>query len=163
MKYRPTRAIEASYARTTWDFRDFPPETTVQDLLDSDMWCHVAKQWLKPLDEIVVIPQSAPFRAHFIVLDKGDTFAKLKLLDLTWLNAEPVREVITPDLSEITPAEIREIMETLPADAPVSVEWKGPALKFSVVRKSDSERLKTGFAIKAEAEKWAADHLLAMV
>lgn len=151
MKYRPSRAIEAAYARTTWDFREFPPETTVADLLEPDMWCHVAKQYLKPLDEIIVIPQGAPFRAHFIVLDRGDTYAKLRLLEVNMLNAE---DVAVPEEPSI---EVH-----LPDNAPVSVEWKGPVLKYSVIRNIDKERLKTGFAIKAEAEKWAAEHLLAM-
>lgn len=151
MKYRPTRAVESTYTRTTWDFNEFPPETTVADLLDTDMWCHVAKQYLKPLDEILVIPQGAPFRAHFIVLDRGDTFAKLRLLNVTLLNGEEAGET----------AAVIEVAH-LPDKAPVSVEWKGPALKYSVIRKLDNERLKTGFAIKAEAEKWAAEHLVAM-
>jgi len=151
MKYRPTLPLEASYARTTWEFKEFPPETTVQDLLDPAMWCHVAKQWLKPLDEIIIIPQGASFRAHFIVLDKGDTFAKIRLLRLDVLNAE---EVDIPVVGE-------DIIH-LPEGSPVSVEWKGPALKYSVIRKADSERLKTGFSIRTEAEKWAAEHLLAM-
>lgn len=151
MKYRPTRPIEAAYARTTWEFKEFPPETTVQDLLDPSMWCHVAKQWLKPLDEIIIIPQGASFRAHFIVMDKGDTFAKIKLLNVTLLNGEDAGEEV--GVIEVT---------HLPDAAPVSVEWKGPALKYSVIRKTDQERLKTGFAIKAEAERWAAEHLLAM-
>lgn len=151
MKYRPTFPLEASYARTIWEFKEFPPETTVQDLLDPAMWCHVAKQWLKPLDEIIVIPQGASFRAHFIVMDKGDTFAKIRLLNVNLLNAEEAGEE----------AAVTEVVH-LPEDAPVSVEWKGPVLKYSVVRSSDQERLKTGFAIKAEAEKWAAEHLLAM-
>lgn len=151
MKYRPTLPLEASYARTTWEFKEFPPETTVQDLLDPAMWCHVARQHLKPLDEIIIIPQGAPFRAHFIVMDKGDTFAKIKLLDVKLLNAEEAGEE----------ADVNEVVH-LPEDAPVSVEWKGPVLKYSVIRNTDQERLKTGFAIKAEAEKWAAEHLLAM-
>jgi hypothetical protein len=150
MKYRPTLPLEASYARTTWEFKEFPPETTVQDLLDPAMWCHVAKQWLKPLDEIIIIPQGASFRAHFIVMDKGDTFAKIRLLDVKLLN------------SDEEPSVTNEVIVHLPEDAPVSVEWKGPVLKYSVVRKADQERLKTGFAIRTEAEKWAAEHLLAM-
>ncbi len=153
MKYRPTRVIESAYSRTTWEHRDFPPETTVQDLLTPEMWCHVAKQYLKPLDEIIVIPQSSPFRAHFIVMDKGDTWAKIKLLDVKYLNADEVADGGT--LVELG-------FTHLPEDAPVRIEWKGPALKYSVIRTKDSERLKTGFAIKADAEKWAAEHLLAM-
>lgn len=151
MKYRPTRPIEAAYSRTTWEFKDFPAETTVKDILEPDMWCHVAKQWLKALDEIIVIPQGAPFRAHLIVMDKGDTYAKLKLLNLVTLNGAEAEEA--PAVIEVT---------HLPEDAPVSVEWKGPQLKYCVIRTKDSERLKTGFAIKSEAEAWAAEHLLAM-
>lgn len=161
MKYRPTRPIEAAYSRTTWEFKDFPPETTVQDLLDPAMWCHVAKQWLKPLDEIIVIPQGAPFRAHFIVLDKGDTFAKVQLLDVKLLNATEAQTYGEQPLGRIAAA-VEDSIATLPVDAPVSVEWKGPQLKYSVIRTKDGERLKTGFAIKSEAEKWAAEHLLAM-
>ena len=165
MKYRPTRPIETSYSRTTWEFVDFPPDTTVQDLLDPAMWCHVSKQWFRLLDEIIVIPQSAPFRAHFIVLDKGDTFAKLKLLDVTPLNdggnvdiSVQAGGITYVDMTDLTGIPVLE----LPANAPISVEWKGPHLKYSVIRNKDNERLKTGFAIKAEAEKWAAEHLLAM-
>jgi len=153
MKFQPRRPIGGEYSRNHWEFLDFPPETTVPDLLDPVTWAHVARQWFKPLDEITVIPQSAPFMATFIVMDKGMTWAKLKLLEVHYLNADEVEPVEEVD---------DKLVVHLPDNAPVSVEWKGPNLKWSVLRTADKEKLKTGFSIKTEAEAWAAEHLLAM-
>lgn len=144
MKFRPQRPLPAGNSRNAWEFiNSFPPETSVQDLLNPDMWAHVARQWFRPLDEVVVIPQSAPFKATFIVMDKGDAWAKLRLLDVTMLNAV-------------------EEKGADPEPASVTVKWNGPRDKFTVLRTSDREKLKTGFAIKAEAEAWAREHALAM-
>lgn len=159
-KYRPTRPVAAEFARNHWEFLDFPPETSVQDLLEPAMWANVSRQWFKPLDEIVVIPTSAPFKATFIVLDKGDTWAKLRLLDVVAMNNAETLKVPAP--AERLEFEVQDAPDPLPEDAPIFVKWLGPVLKHSIVRKADSERLKTGFAIRAEAEAWAARHIHAM-
>jgi len=134
------------YCNTVWRIREAPADTAVETLLKPETWSHCARSF-KPYDEVIVIPQGGPYRAHLIVMDAGANFAKMRLLGVTLLNAgaaEPESEAALPD------------------DAPVEVSWKGPKLKYAVTRKADGERLRTGFAIKAEAEAWARTHLLAM-
>ena len=138
--------VEPGYGDSrTWNIRNAPAEMTIEELLRPDTWAHAARK-LKVYDEIIIIPQGGPYRAHLIVMDKGDNYAKLRLISVALLNA----------------ADVEDTPSTLDADAPVSVEWKGPALKYSVIRKGDNERLRTGFAIKAEAESWAAKHVAVM-
>jgi hypothetical protein len=151
MAYRPARPFLAVEVSNLWRFPDFPPETTVADLLNSDTWVHCAERYLKPYDEVIVIPQGGTFRAHLIVMDAGKGFAKMRLLDAVALNGELGGEVAVADAPE-----------ALSDDAPVKVEWKGPQLKYTVIRKKDGEKLRSGFAVKAEATGWAVNHIHAM-
>lgn len=138
------------YVNTLWRVCNAAPETSVDDLLRPEAWAHTARM-LKAHDEIVVVPQGAPYRAHLLVMEAGKNFAKMRLLSVVSLNDETL-------LHEDAPA----AAPSLPEDAPLFVKWNGPADKFAVVRRSDGEKLNTGFAVKAEAESWASQHLAAM-
>lgn len=128
------------YCNTVWRVRDASPATSIEDLLRPETWAHCARSF-KQYDEIVVIPQGGPFRAHLIVMEAGPNFAKVRVLGVAMLNATE---------------------EALPDEAPVGVKWNGPKHRFVVFRKSDNEVLRPGFAIKAEAEDWARQHVSAM-
>lgn len=147
-----SRLVEASYGNTTWRITDVPPETNVATLLIPEIWAHCAKK-LKQYDEVIVIPQGGPFRAHLIVMDRGDNFAKMRLLGVTLLNAAE-SEVEAPAPEAAKPS--------LPDDAPVFVKWNGPKDRFTVFRVSDRSKIRTGFAIRAEGEEWALGHIEAM-
>lgn len=141
------------YSRTVWDIKDAPADTSVESLLKPETW-RLAAAKLTIYDEIIVIPQGGPYRAHLIVMDKGKAFAKVRLLGVTLLNA-------TANEYPEVPVEVIAVSE-LPDDAPVLVKWNGPKDKFTVLRRSDNEKLRTGFAIKTEATAWAHQHITAM-
>ena len=135
---KPSRLFPIEGQITFWAWRDAPSELTVEALLDPPTWAHVSKT-LVPGSHIIVQPEGLPWEAELIVLGSGTGFAKVKLVRITTLNGEDGQ---------------------LPAG--MEVKWKGPALKYAVLREADKEILKHGFAIKADAEAWARQHSLAM-
>lgn len=140
---RPTRAKLADHVRNVWQFNEFAVDTAVEDLLDPETWAHCAASFAQG-DEIVVVPQGMPWRAHLIVVDASKLHAKVRLIGAVPLNANI--EAISEDDEE----------------GPLFVRWNPGAKKYSVYRRSDKEKVHDGFAIKAEAEDWARNHALAM-
>ncbi len=114
---------------------------SLEDAIDPAYWAHVARQ-LKPHDTIRLIPERGDFYALLIVTAKGPNYAKVKLLQHV-----PLEEVGNED-------------DGYSAD--LAVEWKGPRVKFAVIRKSDGARLKEGFDERRDAEQAAREHALAM-
>jgi hypothetical protein len=147
---RPTRATLAEHINSTWRFAQFAVDTTVEELLNPETWAHVASKFTQG-DEIVVVPQGMPFRAHLIVVDAGKVEAKVRLIDVTPLNAAPAVE----------PVEIAQ-NNSLEPDGPMFVKWNPGSKKYAIHRSTDKEKVHDGFAIKAESEAWAAQHALAM-
>lgn len=119
-------------------------DQTFEDALEPDFWSHVAR-FLKPGDTIRLLPERSDYYALLIVTQVGRNFAKVKALDLVRLDDDESQPVVGDALA-----------------SDLSVEWKGPHVKFAVIRKSDGERLKEGFAVKTEADQWLRDHLAAM-
>jgi hypothetical protein len=139
---RPTRAKLAEHVRNVWQFKDeFAVDTTIDCLLDPETWAHCAAHFSQG-DEIIVVPQGMPYRAHLIVVDAGKVHAKVRLIGVALLNAP----------AEEAPAE----------DGPMYVKWNLGVRKYSIYRRSDNEKVHDGFAIKAEAEEWAVKHALAL-
>lgn len=140
---RPTRAKLAEHVRNVWQFKEeFAVDTPIEDLLDPETWAHCATSFAQG-DEIVVVPQGMPYRAHLIVVDAGKTHAKVRLIGAVPLNALP--EAGEPS-----------------GECPMVVRWNPGAKKYSVYRRSDNEKVHDGFAIKVEAEEWARNHALAL-
>ncbi len=136
-----SQVMAAEHCNTVWRIRNAPPEITVKDLLKPDTWAHSAQKFAQ-YDEVIVVPQGAPYRAHLLVMEAGKNFAKMRLLGVAELNGQT-------DQAEDT---------ALGDGSPVGVKWNGPRHKFVVYRRSDNEVLKFGFAVKADAEDWARNH-----
>lgn len=145
------------YCNTVWRVRDAAPTTTIETLLKPETWAHCARTF-KQYDEIIVIPQGGPFRAHLIVMEAGQNFAKVRVLGVAMLNATTADYVPTSGAV----AANTELPDPLPEDSPVGVKWNGPKHKYVAFRKADNEVLRPGFAIRAEAEDWARQHAAAM-
>ena len=91
---------------------------------------------LKPFDTIRFMAEDGSFYADTVVAAAGQGFAKLVLVNL-----------------------VPMVVEASAVDEPIAfVKWGGPHAKFTVIRTSDKEKLKDGFAEKADAEKYAADY-----
>ena len=117
-----------------------PGDVSLEDALKPEYWAHVGHM-LRQHDTVRFIPEDGSYFAEALVLQAGKGFAKLKLLRHEGL--------------EVEPAPAADI-------ATLEVKWNGPHDKHVVIRKSDDEKLKTGFATKAEAERWMVDHARAM-
>lgn len=150
--FLPGQIVSGDFINTVHRIRDAASDTPVQELLKPETWAHHSGK-LKPFDEIIVVPQGAPYRAHLFVVDAGKGFAKVRLLDVKLINAAPA-EVEAPD--EVEPA------DPLGDSDPVSVKWNGPNDKFTVFRRADNEKLRVGFAVKDDALAWARVHMKAM-
>jgi hypothetical protein len=139
MHLNMARFREASFERTVWAAT---PEAGValDSLLDPAYWAHVAKR-LKPWDWIEVRAEDGAYWALLLVIDASATSAKVQVLHRVELQA------VKP--------------EDAPA-APFKADWGGPTHKHRVLRLSDKQVMKTGFATKDEAEQWIKSHMRAM-
>lgn len=110
---------------------DLPFGVTEEDFMDPGYWAHVADQ-MQPLDEIKVRAEDGSFVVYLLVAWCERNFAKV-VFD-------------------------RRVECTVSKEAPVNsvkhrVEWKGPHMKFCVIRNSDSSVLREG-ETKDGAARW---------
>ena len=115
---------------------DLPIKVTLEQALDSGYWSHVADQ-MQPLDHIELRAEDGSWVADLIVAFCDRNYAKVVLKNITKLDED--------------------------RSAPISsikfkVEWKGPHLKYSVIRTSDDQVLRHDMRTRIEAEQWMADH-----
>jgi hypothetical protein len=112
--------------------------TTIDDLKTPGYWAHTAAEF-KPYDQIWARSEDGTWVAHLMVLGCDRNWAKMHVL------AE--HKLTTSDVAMTAAAAIQH-----------SVEWKGPQHRFCVIRKSDSETVKSGFADKVAATTWMVEH-----
>jgi hypothetical protein len=117
-----------------------PGGVTLDQAMEPDYWAHVGKN-LRQHDTIRLIPEDGSFFAEALVLTSGPGFAKLKML--RQLSLEEDGEPVAATLDFFT-------------------KYNGPHDKHVVIRRSDGEKLKTGFATKPEAQRWLDEHAAAV-
>jgi hypothetical protein len=110
--------------------------TKKEDLLEPSFWSHVSSQ-LTPYDKIEVRWDDGVGYAEFLVLGCDRAYAKLHLLRYESLTTSDVSQ------SQFTKHEIR---------------WKGPVLKWMVVRLSDEASVRDKFLSREDAEIWLKDY-----
>lgn len=118
-----------------------PHDQSLDDALNPEYWANVAAT-LRQHDTIRIIPEDGSYFAELLVLDAARGYAKVKILRHVLLD-EPVGDAEAPLID-------------------LFVKWDGPHNKFTVIRKSDGEKLKTGFVEKTSAQRWLDDHLASM-
>ncbi len=129
----------AQYARNVW--LASPAEgQEFTDLLKPDYWAHVASQ-LRPMDQIDVYPEDMSYYARLVVTETG-------------VGAARVVPIIMP--VALAREESEELKKSVLDD--YNVKWVSPSRKYGVIRKSDGERVRDGFADKESAMQWAAGH-----
>lgn len=142
-KLAPTRLQEDGYHRTCW-VATVEAGTTMDDLLRPSFWTNLCGPGnrLRRMDRISILIDDESFYAELLVLAVGVGFAKMaKLLQV--------------DIDTAGTAQDAE-------ELPVFAKWGGPHLKWTVVRKSDRERIKDQLESREIAEQWARDHSRAM-
>lgn len=126
----------AEYDRQEW-IANCEYGTTVEDILDPSYWS-MSTLRIKPYDHIEARAEDGSWIAHLIVTGVDRSWAKVVI--------DRVIKLTTSDVSMTQAAAKHE------------VSWKGPQYKYSVIRLSDSERIKEGFQSKDEAYAWMREH-----
>jgi hypothetical protein len=115
------------------------PSVQREDLLNPKMWKHVARKF-QPYTRIEVVTDDGQYYCELLVTSCGNNWASVKELSYTDLRQ-----------SEIV-AESSVMNEYV-------VLWKGPVLKFAVIRKSDGESIKSGMGSKEEANRYFDEYI----
>ena len=112
--------------------------TTIQDVLDTGYWAHMASQ-LQLYDHIEVRLETGEWILELIVLDIGRNYARVYVAQ-------------KHDFAEVD-------LKAPSGAITHKVEWKGPQRKYVVIRISDSAPLQEGFTSKPEALAWMENHI----
>lgn len=131
----------AEYDRQIWVVT--PEEgTTPADVMRPDFWTHVAEQ-LKPWHRLEVRGFDGSWMVDLVVLAAGPLWAKVEVIGGPW------------DFAKISTASKVPVPETNEFE----VKWRGPSLRWCVMRTSDRKPVKEELATKDEAALWLAKHL----
>ena len=110
--------------------------TTIEDVLDPQYWSHMAAQML-PAARVEVFVETGEWMLDLLVLNAGRNWAQVHVLHHY---------------------ELAERADTMPAAQRHRVEWKGPQLKWCVIRNADSEIVLKEMASKAAAAERLASY-----
>lgn len=115
---------------------NLPMDISLKDACDPGYWAHVADQ-MQPMDHIELRAEDGSWVADLIVAFCDRNYAKVVLKSITKL-----------DEDQSAPA----------ASIKLKVEWKGPQLKYAVIRTSDSQILRSEMRTRDEAVQWMTAH-----
>lgn len=133
-----TRMRPAEYERNDW-VANIEYGTELQDLLVPGFWAHMASK-IRPYDHIEARADDGTWVAYLIVTGSDRTWAR----------------VVVDRVVKLTSKDVSDTQAT--TEPQHRVEWKGPHNKFTVIRISDNESLRTGFSTKEDAALWVREH-----
>ncbi len=115
------------------------PEQSVEDALASDFWAHVAKH-LRAYDTIRLIAEDGAYVAEIMVTTAGGSFVKMTEL-WRWVRDGEA--------------------DTDHDEGPqlAYAKYRGPVLRWCVMRTSDDVCLKDHFLDKPAAEQWLREYV----
>lgn len=133
----PSCLYQAEYERTPWRVK-VPEGISPEVLMQPNYWAHVAGRF-RPMALIEAYAENGSWYAEFIVVDCASTWAKLALkFPVVQLH----QEVATDDVPD-----------------GYDIAWKGPMLKWCVIRKTDNQRIYEKAADKAAALVQLSAHM----
>jgi len=115
---------------------DLPISVTLEQAMDPGFWAHVAHEMI-PLDHIELRAEDGSWVADLIVAFCERNYAKVVLKSITKL-----------DEDQVAPA----------SSIKHKIEWKGPHLKYSVIRTADSKVMQSQMRTRDEATQWLTAH-----
>lgn len=145
----PTAFEVADYKRTMYRGmveRGIMPD----DVIHPAYWAyHAAK--LKPWDRVELCAEDGTWFGEYLVLG----------CDRTWARVFPLRVIMltTADVSETQAAKANSKGMPKGELSSYEVRFRGPAKKWSVIRRSDGGILAEGMTQKQDAEAWLNKHL----
>lgn len=126
----PTKLALAEHAVVT--YFDAPAAgVTFEDVMKPEYWTHVAPS-LRPGHRIEVNAEDGTFWAMLLVVEAERKSARVVTLQHV-------------QIEERAPA---------PEQSDVFVKYRGPKVRYSVVRTADNEVLKDGFQTERAAQEW---------
>lgn len=131
----PDRMGLAEHKRQDWVV-EIPVGLTLEDVMQPGYWAHVAAQ-MDPLDTVQCRWEDGSLIAWFVVKFCERNYATLVLDRKLELGQE--REVPQQTMKH-------------------KVEWKGPVLRFCVIRMSDQQVIHEGEREKQAAYNWMIEH-----
>jgi len=111
---------------------------SMEMLLEPEFWAHVSSK-MKAFDRVEVQSEEGLFWAELLVVRAGSTWAKMMVLKHVPLEASPVKEE----------DELPEGLE---------VKFRGPQLRWSVIRSADKKVIKEQIPTKGEAYAAAREY-----
>ena len=136
---KPTRLQLAEHVTTT---HHHTPELgiAIEDVCKPSYWANVARQ-MRPGDKIELLSPMGDWWALLIVRNVGKVEAAVSVLFHKVLDSAPA--ITAPE-------------------SPYEVRYRGPTVRFSVLRKDNQSVVKEHFQTKEEAEMWVKNHEKAM-
>lgn len=116
-------------------------ETPLEALLAPEYFANVANK-MRPYDKIYARVDTGEWYAELLVVSCGRAWAKVVILQQIDFTSKEV-EIIPRDGSD-----------------DYSIKYKGPHLKFCVIRNSDREVIKDHLDTQAEANGWLSSFLI---
>jgi len=132
----PEKMGLAEHKRHEW-IVDIDPARTVDEILEPGYWAHVAVQ-MEPLDKIEARWEDGSRIVQLRVRFCERTYAKVKVIGIEELG------------SVVTEAPATSQLHT--------IDWKGPVLKFAVIRNTDKVVVQSGFKERSQAVAWMVEH-----
>jgi hypothetical protein len=129
LQLQPERMQLSEYLRNDWVVTA-EQGTTPEDIVKPIYFAHKA-DLMKPYDHIEVRVDDGSWLVELIVLQCERNWVRVKMLAFH---------------------ELAAVAEQDAAPSAYDALWKGPHLKWSVIRKSDQENIKPGFADKVSAQ-----------
>lgn len=115
-----------------------PAGTKIDTILDPTYWKHYVRD-IRPMDVIEAFCEDGSWEVSLRVMFVSTAEVQLKV---RWHQEYDVSQE-----------------EEIESDI-LAVKWKGPAMKFAVIRKDTKEIIQSGFYPKGEAFKHLAKHLV---
>lgn len=109
--------------------------TTLEQIVEPSYWAHLASR-LKPYDHIEVRVDDGIWLAQLLVKEAGRNWAAVLMLQSYKLE--------TADVAQTRSSKYK-------------IDWKGPHLKFCVIRLEDGERLQEQMS-KRDAQVWLENY-----
>lgn len=138
----PSRFNPADYKNTVWTLT-VPADTELEEVLKPEYLANVAGK-LTPYDRINVNVDTCEWYAELLVVSCGRVWAKLVPL--------VVLDLSTKEDDQLEGEAFEKFI----------VQYRGPHLKFCVVRKEDKEPIKNKCQSKAEANAWLQQYVLTL-
>lgn len=135
----PDRIQIGEAARNVY-FVTVEPHTTKEELMDPSFWAHVAPK-LTPFSRLEVTTDDVQYFLELLVVNCGTKWAVVKELKYLTLNGD------------------EDFIEFENKMAEYEIKWKGPKLKFSVIRKKDNETMKDSMGSKEEAATFLREYI----